>query len=253
LIFPRHFAPAPSSSLSSALSLTCRSHLKVLTRRTFFNLPLLIPVLESSNLPTSDLSTTYRSVRMILIKYIDTYCTFMLFFPVFAALHLRPPACGFVAKVPSRPKSASPLPLLCVFRGLCVQIPCPYALTVTLHNRFPRSRAKTHPFKSAAYALFQVPYPINPLFATLTKTAGCTPTIPILKPSACALINPMPFPTPYPLSFHILAHSLALFCTFLHSSKTQLFCFQALPHSLPKTTRGGGRHSIVDMGEKIGN
>jgi hypothetical protein len=26
----------------------------------------------------------------------------------------------------------------------------------------------------------------------------------------------------------------------LHSAKTQLFSFQAIPHSLPKTTRGGG-------------
>src|SRR6266436_129037 len=35
------------------------------------------------------------------------------------------------------------------------------------------------------------------------------------------------------------SHSCALFCTFLHASKTQLFCFQSIPHSLPKTTRVG--------------
>jgi hypothetical protein len=29
----------------------------------------------------------------------------------------------------------------------------------------------------------------------------------------------------------------------LHSAKTQLFSFQAFPHSLPKTTRGGGTPS----------
>jgi len=28
--------------------------------------------------------------------------------------------------------------------------------------------------------------------------------------------------------------------TLLHATKTQLVCFHALPHSLPKTTRGGG-------------
>jgi len=34
---------------------------------------------------------------------------------------------------------------------------------------------------SIAYALFQVPYPVSPLLATLTKTAAWTPTIPILE------------------------------------------------------------------------
>src|SRR5713226_9406120 len=34
--------------------------------------------------------------------------------------------------------------------------------------------------------------------------------------------------------------------TLLHSSRTQLFYFQAFPHSLPKTTRGGGRGYLVD-------
>ena len=37
----------------------------------------------------------------------------------------------------------------------------------------------------------------------------------------------------YPLCFHTLAHSLA-------RRKTQLFDFQAIPHSLPKNTRGWG-------------
>src|SRR5712692_2357671 len=46
-------------------------------------------------------------------------------------------------------------------------------------------------------------------------------------------------PAPYPPCSQILAHSSALFCTFLHAPKTQLFSFQSFPHSLPKTTRGG--------------
>src|SRR5260370_29513463 len=46
-------------------------------------------------------------------------------------------------------------------------------------------------------------------------------------------------PTSYPLSFHILAHSFALFCTFLHSRKMQLICFHTIPPSLRKT-RGVG-------------
>jgi len=45
---------------------------------------------------------------------------------------------------------------------------------------------------------------------------------------------------PYLLYFQSRAHS---FCTFLHSPKTQLFYFQAIPHSASKntTTGGGGR------------
>jgi hypothetical protein len=39
----------------------------------------------------------------------------------------------------------------------------------------------------------------------------------------------------------LLPVASALFCRFLHRHKTQLFCFQAIPHSLPKTTGGGGR------------
>jgi len=46
------------------------------------------------------------------------------------------------------------------------------------------------------------------------------------------------------LYFHYLSPLLpvasALFCRFLHRQKTQLFCFQAIPHSLPKTTGVGG-------------
>jgi len=45
-----------------------------------------------------------------------------------------------------------------------------------------------------------------------------------------------------PLSFHILAHSFAFFCIFLHSRETQLFPFQSLLHSLPKN---GGMVEVV--------
>jgi hypothetical protein len=43
----------------------------------------------------------------------------------------------------------------------------------------------------------------------------------------------------YPFSFHTLAHSLA-------RSKTQLICFQAIAHSLPQNTRGGGRGRLAN-------
>src|SRR5712692_4787644 len=54
----------------------------------------------------------------------------------------------------------------------------------------------------------------------------------VFKTCQCVLI--------YPLSFHILAHSFAFFCTFLHSPETQPFSFQSFPHSLQKTPGGGG-------------
>src|SRR6266478_6366027 len=41
-------------------------------------------------------------------------------------------------------------------------------------------------------------------------------------------------------SSSFFSHSCALFCAFLHSTKTQLSSFQSLPHSLPKNTPGGG-------------
>jgi hypothetical protein len=49
----------------------------------------------------------------------------------------------------------------------------------------------------------------------------------------------------YLLSFHILAHSLA-------RRKTQLFYSQAILHSLPKNTRGGGSaHPLGQCGQGV--
>ena len=47
------------------------------------------------------------------------------------------------------------------------------------------------------------------------------------------------FPSVYDLS-PLFSHHCALFCTFLHSQKTQPPCFQSFPHSSPKNTGGGG-------------
>jgi hypothetical protein len=41
--------------------------------------------------------------------------------------------------------------------------------------------APATPFLSRACVLFHFPYPVTPVFATHTKTAGCVPTIPILE------------------------------------------------------------------------
>src|ERR1700694_1078375 len=51
--------------------------------------------------------------------------------------------------------------------------------------------------------------------------------------------NLPPFPRVYDLS-PLFSYYCALFCTFLHSQKTQPPCFQSFPHSSPKNTRGGG-------------
>src|SRR5260370_14604039 len=57
---------------------------------------------------------------------------------------------------------------------------------------------------------------------------GCTPS-PSRQPSNLLTLQPVSGLSPF------FSHSCALFCTFLHSRKTQLFSFQAIPHSLRKT------------------
>ena len=80
--------------------------------------------------------------------------------------------------------------------------------------------------------LFQVPYPVSPAFATLVKTPGVWGySSQFGKPSALTATRSSHFIQV--LSFHTLAHSLA-------RAKTQLFSFQAIAHSLPQNTRGGG-------------
>src|SRR5713101_9903099 len=98
-------------------------------------------------------------------------------------------------------------PNLCALGELCVEIPRCLSRTVALRLRLPRKLTKIDPFKSVPCALFHFPYPASPVFAILTQTAGCIPTIPTLELNALrSLAHPL-FPTPYPFSFHILAHS----------------------------------------------
>src|SRR5713101_2229896 len=73
--------------------------------------------------------------------------------------------------------------------------------------------------------LFQVPYPVSPFLATLAKTAGCIPTIPILELAARHST----------LATVLKSFLFTFLRTLLHARKTQLFCFQAIPHSLRKT------------------
>jgi hypothetical protein len=65
-----------------------------------------------------------------------------------------------------------------------------------------------------------------------------------LRPSLTRPQTPSSLLFNYPRRFVLLPHSrllphfLALFCTFLHVSKTYLPCFQSHPHSLRKTSQG---------------
>src|SRR5712664_2379299 len=69
------------------------------------------------------------------------------------------------------------------------------------------------PFLSYTSALFHFPYPLSLLLATHTKTAGCVPTIPILKPSPHAPILAPLFPLS---SANLMSFLFTLLCTLLH-------------------------------------
>ena len=62
---------------------------------------------------------------------------------------------------------------------------------------------------------------------------GCVPLFPTCQPSNLPMFQRVSELSP------LFSHSCALFCPFLHSPKTQLFYFQAIPHSLQKNGGGG--------------
>src|SRR5260370_36098070 len=55
---------------------------------------------------------------------------------------------------------------------------------------------------------------------------------------------PLDIPTPRPVDvstcFRAISFLFIFLRTLVHTQKTHLFCFQPLPHSLSKNTRGGG-------------
>ena len=94
----------------------------------------------------------------------------------------------------------------------------------------------SYPFVSLSLIFrtsFQVPYPVSPFFATLTKTAGVWGYSSHFGTARAVLPTRTPYITQV-LSFQILAHSFALSCTFLHSPKTHPLSFHAIPHSFTK-------------------
>src|SRR6266481_7459997 len=75
-----------------------------------------------------------------------------------------------------------------------------HPLFLLLSSLLSAKSAFANPLFSIRCALFQVPYPVSPLLATHTKTAGCIPTIPI----------PELTPSPYSLSHYLLTFLLRL-------------------------------------------
>src|SRR6267378_5462904 len=151
---------------------------------------------------------------MIPNKYIDIQCILVLFFPVFA--NQNPPASTSLATVVFRlphsnhhdEKPVTAIPLVPAdYKCLLAQLLFLHILTNApgvwgsafpflkfhftfspLAALFPRfflslhkNRPDFRPLFSKACALFHFPYPVSPLLATLTRTAGCIPTIPILE------------------------------------------------------------------------
>src|SRR6267143_1538804 len=115
---------------------------------------------------------------------------------------------------------STPIPSSLRTLRLCVQLSRPDPARVTAHYCFKSFRRNTYKKRGGRVlqtkyffsvlapvrlslppvfrTLFQVPYPATSLFATLAKTSGCVPTIPILELDLCAR-QPHSL-IPYPLS-----------------------------------------------------
>src|SRR5438552_11234014 len=91
--------------------------------------------------------------------------------------------------------------------------------------------------------LFQVPYAVTPVFAILTKTAGvvgvCFPFWKTLRPRRREV------------AFSFKFFLFTLLRTILHSPRTQLVCFQTIPHSLRKNTRGCGTLALGSVWPRV--
>ncbi len=111
-------------------------------------------------------------------------------------------------------------------------------------DKKPVTRRNFRPFLSYTCALFHFPYPISPLFAALTKTAGCHPnnshcgTPPLARPRT-------PFPRRYHLSL-FLSYACALFCTHQKYNPFVFIRFRTLneKHRGWKGTGGTSSHPL---------
>src|SRR6266481_2078329 len=119
--------------------------------------------------------------------------------------------------------------------------------TPSLFLRLPNYSPSTTTNRAASIlrTLFQVPYTVSPLLATLMKTAGCTPTIPI----------PVPATHRSPLySSPFLSHSCALFCSLLHFlalTKNSTVLFSCDSVLFAQNTGGGGIPTSLTSPENL--
>jgi len=153
------------------------------------------------------------------------------------AVLLTPPESSHPAQLLSRQQSAPVNPLAATLMDLPASVAnkrltaglSPLDATLTKnrgggHSRLPNG----FPISPIFRTLFQVPYLVSPLLATLTKTAGVRTDNSHSGTRSSSLASALKF-----FAFKLLR-------TLLHAAKTQLFCFQSFPNSFPKTTRGGG-------------
>jgi hypothetical protein len=143
----------------------------------------------------------------------------MLFFPVLAATHpRRTPFFGFLGKAPTGSGSAHPQNL---HAGV-------YTVCSGLRGVCGRMRVeRSAPTKSTP--LFSTTYEI-PLAQVLSFD---------IHPSNGGVWGLRAFSTPMSYSLSPIPFLFILLRTLLHSSKTQLVCFQAIPNSLRKTPGWG--------------
>ena len=161
-------------------------------------------------------------------KVIDKQCTFVLFSRVFPnqnpRLVISSQFSSTVAPSTNHcPQIASHHPLKLFRINTCKSLSKQRTLTLFrlidlqktggrgvlwLTNFLPPARRGGPPMSQRAYncpllpiasTLFHFPYPISPFLATLTKTAGCVPTLPILKLAPPPASSPIGFPSSHPL------------------------------------------------------
>jgi hypothetical protein len=160
----------------------------------------------------------------------------MLFSPVYAAPYpRRPPFFGFLGKVPTESGCAHPLH---IHAGV-------YPVSSVLHGERGRMRVE-HSLPTESTPSFSTTYELP--FAQLLSfdihpsNGGCMgpPNMPTFKCAFC-IPDASSGPADMPTFLRSIPFIFIFLCTLLHAQKTQLFCFQAIPHSLRKTPGGGGR------------
>jgi hypothetical protein len=113
--------------------------------------------------------------------------------------------------------------------------PCTLCLCVKLSGSFPPtpvvSTAYGHPSTTAAPQLLCN----QSVTHAFCLDGGCTPS---------------GSPRPIPYSLCPISFPITLLSTLLHSAKSQLHCFQSIPHSLPKTPGGGVPTFLVQCGQE---